>query len=162
MNNTKTVVLGRLPVFVGKWNGGNYDASVSSTSYYKFNKVVYKGAEFTCTQDGNITPPADVSTNEQGVVTSYSVNTNWIISSNPYNAAIYLSEITDKIDHDYEFTPGYVVVEDSSYVNPQYKYLKYTSQQLTTEEKAQARANIGAVDRDLLNGVAYFDVVETL
>lgn len=158
MANTKTVILGRLPAFIGEYVEGH--------PYSKFNKVVYYGAEFTSTIDGNTTPPATITLDSSGAMQSYIVNPGWKMSSNSYDGSIYLKNITDHINLTYNFTPGYEVVQDSSTVNPIYKYLKYNAQTLTAEEQRQARENIGAAGSEdtwrNFQRVAFFSVVETI
>lgn len=162
---TKTVILGRLPAFVGKWTSGR--------SYYKYNKVTFYESEFTSMTDDNTTPPATVTMDSSGAMQSYVVNPGWVMSTNSYDASIYLKNIVNEIDRTYNFTPGYVVVRDSNMVDPQYKYLKYNAQTLTESEQRQARENIGAAGvNDMQNGidsireelkhVTYFVNVETI
>lgn len=136
MSATRKVILGRLPVFCGKWTEGR--------SYYRFNKVTFYDSEFTSTKDNNTTPPATVTMDSSSAMQGYVVNDGWVMSSNSYDASIYLKNIVNEIDRTYNFTPGYVVIEDSSIVNPLYKYLKYSAQTLTLAEQQQARRNIGA------------------
>ena len=96
MNNrvkTKTVNLGRLPVYCGCWNEG--------IAYHKYNIVTYYGSSFINLVEGNKKFPANIIEDSSGRMMNYSFEyddgtwTGWMFVANAYDASIYAKEAGD-------------------------------------------------------------------
>lgn len=94
---TKTVNLGRLPVYVGDY-GENLDPAVG---YHKYNIVTYLGSTFINMVEGNFKLPVIAEFDEQGRIVSYSFNdeddvwTGWKFITNALDSSIASTHVVD-------------------------------------------------------------------
>lgn len=90
---TKTVNLGRLPVFCGLWRDG--------VGYHKYNIVTYYGSSFINLVEGNLKYPVKIVLDSSNRLESYSFEyidgswTGWMFISNAYDASIYAMNMGD-------------------------------------------------------------------
>jgi len=90
---TKTVNLGRLPVFCGTWNDG--------VGYHKYNIVTYYGSSFINLVEGNLKYPANITFDSSNRLESYKFEyddgswTGWMFVSNSFDASIYAMQMGD-------------------------------------------------------------------
>jgi hypothetical protein len=90
---TKTVNLGRLPVFCGTWHDG--------VGYHKYNIVTYYGSSFINLVEGNLKYPVKIQFDASNRLESYKFEyddgswTGWMFVSNAFDASIYAMQMGD-------------------------------------------------------------------
>lgn len=90
---TKTVNLGRLPVYCDEWR--------DSVSYHKYNIVTYYGSSFINLVEGNTKCPVQISFDASNRLESYKFEdssggwTGWRFVANSYDASIYATKMGD-------------------------------------------------------------------
>ena len=90
---TKTVNLGRLPVYCGAWS--------DRVSYHKYNIVTYYGSSFINLVEGNTKYPVQISFDASNRLESYKFEdssgrwTGWMFVANSYDASIYATKMGD-------------------------------------------------------------------
>lgn len=90
---TKTVNLGRLPVYCGPWS--------DRVSYHKYNIVTYYGSSFINLIEGNTKYPIQILFDDNNRIESYKFVdssggfTGWAFVANAYDAAIYATKMGD-------------------------------------------------------------------
>lgn len=90
---TKTVNLGRLPVYCGAWG--------DRVSYHKYNIVTYYGSSFINLVEGNTKYPVQLSFDASNRLESYKFEdssgglTGWMFVANSYDASIYATKMGD-------------------------------------------------------------------
>ena len=100
---TKTVNLGRLPVYCGEWG--------DRASYHKYNIVTYYGSSFINLVEGNTKYPVQISFDASNRLESYKFEdssgepTGWAFVANSYDASIYATKMGDyaKYEGDRDF-----------------------------------------------------------
>ena len=100
---TKTVNLGRLPVYCGAWG--------DRVSYHKYNIVTYYGSSFINLVEGNTKYPVQISFDASNRLESYKFEdsngepTGWAFVANSYDASIYATKMGDyaKYEGDRDF-----------------------------------------------------------
>ena len=100
---TKTVNLGRLPVYCGEWG--------DRSSYHKYNIVTYYGSSFINLVEGNTKYPVQISFDASNRLESYKFEdssgepTGWAFVANSYDASIYATKMGDyaKYEGDRDF-----------------------------------------------------------
>ena len=100
---TKTVNLGRLPVWCGEY-GDNVDPDYG---YHKFNMVSYLGSSFINLKEGNKNVPVNIHPGEDGELPTYdfldsSGNWNkWMFVANALDASIAGNKAMELIENNF-------------------------------------------------------------
>lgn len=90
---TKTVNLGRLPVYCGAWG--------DRVSYHKYNIVTHYGSSFINLVEGNAKCPVQITFDASNRLESYKFEdssgkwTGWMFVANSYDASIYATKMGD-------------------------------------------------------------------
>ena len=100
---TKTVNLGRLPVYCGAWG--------DRVSYHKYNIVTHYGSSFINLVEGNAKYPVQITFDASNRLESYKFEdssggwTGWMFVANSYDASIYATKMGDyaKYEGDRDF-----------------------------------------------------------